>query len=238
MKDQYEALANDLLSFVDSIPAGQKHFVSIVGGPGSGKSTLAGRVCQLVNIKRPDTCVVVPMDGFHYYRAELDQMSNPVLAHARRGAPFTFNSQALLQLLQKIKNEGRARAPSFDHKVGDPVENDIEVTTRHKLVLVEGNYLLLEEDSWATIGALVDESWFIDCDVDIAMRRVRARHRQTGLTDEEALYRVENNDQPNALLVQSCLPRASRTIASIDDPTFTRWIFEMQNILADHDTRR
>ena len=32
------------------------------------------------------------MDGYHYYRSELDEMSDPELAHARRGAEFTFDS--------------------------------------------------------------------------------------------------------------------------------------------------
>ena len=38
--------------------------------------------------------------------------------------------------------------PSFDHGVGDPVEGDIVVGPDHRLVLVEGNYLLLGSPSF------------------------------------------------------------------------------------------
>lgn len=35
------------------------------------------------------------------------------------------------------------RVPSFDHGMGDPVADDIAVRPRHRVALVEGNYLLL-----------------------------------------------------------------------------------------------
>ncbi|KAG8047936.1 hypothetical protein GUJ93_ZPchr0012g19436 [Zizania palustris] len=57
------------------------------------------------------------------------------------------------------EEEGSVYAPSFDHGVGDPVENDIFVKPQHKIVIVEGNYLFLEEDGWREIRALFDEKW-------------------------------------------------------------------------------
>lgn len=35
--------------------------------------------------------------------------------------------------------------PSFDHGVGDPVPDNVQVIPQNKIVLVEGNYLLLGE---------------------------------------------------------------------------------------------
>lgn len=57
------------------------------------------------------------MDGFHLYKHELQQMSDPVEAFKRRGAPFTFNPAALALVLQHIRTHGYANVPSFDHKV-------------------------------------------------------------------------------------------------------------------------
>lgn len=45
----------------------------------------------------------IPMDGYHYTRAQLDTMPNPVEAHERRGAPFTFDVVGFNQLVQKLK---------------------------------------------------------------------------------------------------------------------------------------
>eukprot|EP01121_Diplochlamys_sp_Union-15-3_P022326 TRINITY_DN9460_c0_g1_i1.p1 TRINITY_DN9460_c0_g1~~TRINITY_DN9460_c0_g1_i1.p1 ORF type:complete len:168 (+),score=39.06 TRINITY_DN9460_c0_g1_i1:162-665(+) len=161
---------------------------------------------------------MVPMDGFHYYRRELNEMENPTEAHRKRGAHWTFNAKALYNLLYKIKTEGEAKAPSFDHKVGDPVEEAIEIKKSHQIVVVEGNYLFLEEGVWQDINKLFDERWFIDCNIDEAMERVVLRHLQTGLTEEAARFRVLDNDKPNGLLIiEKGSKSAERIIKSKND---------------------
>lgn len=55
-----------------------KYIVALGGIPGSGKSSVAARVAELVNFRAPGACVVMPMDGFHLYRKQLDQL--PVLS--------------------------------------------------------------------------------------------------------------------------------------------------------------
>lgn len=42
-------------------------------------------------------CLVVSMDGYHYYRSELDEMDDPKEAYARRGAAFTFDSERFVR---------------------------------------------------------------------------------------------------------------------------------------------
>ena len=96
-----------------------------------------------------DVAIVTSMDGFHYYRAELDQMPDPALAHARRGAAFTFNAQRFVDCVRRIADgprtdgaEQHVLVPTFDHGVGDPVEDDITILPCHRLVIVEGLYVL------------------------------------------------------------------------------------------------
>lgn len=120
--------------------------VGIAGMPGSGKTTLAGRLAGALERKagRP-LSAAVPMDGFHFTRAELDGMPDPALAHARRGAPWTFDAESYVAALARLKTGGlrRQACPSFDHGVGDPVPGDIPVLPTHRIVVTEGNYLLL-----------------------------------------------------------------------------------------------
>lgn len=190
MDEIYDALAIRLLP---TAPAASnpnfKHIVALAGPPGAGKSTLASEIVHRVNrlwpqkassfdsqVKPPDVAAVLPMDGFHLYRSQLDAMENPEEAHARRGAPWTFSPTLLLRCLEKLRNEGSVYAPSFDHGVGDPVEDDIFVSLQHKVVIVEGNYLLLEDGAWKDVSSMFDEKWFIDVDTDTERQIVLNRH--------------------------------------------------------------
>ncbi|KAL6516133.1 hypothetical protein OROGR_019438 [Orobanche gracilis] len=205
------------------------HIVGLCGPPGSGKSTLASRVSARVNelwaqrsscfdsqVESPEVAVVLPMDGFHLYRHQLEAMKDPKEAHARRGSPWTFDPERLLRCLTNLRNEGSAYAPSFDHSVGDPVEDDIFVSLQHKLVIVEGNYLLLDEDVWRDISYVFDEKWFIDVDIEKAMQRVLRRHVSTGKPTDVAKWRIDYNDRPNAELIIKSSKNADLIIKSVD----------------------
>jgi len=131
-------------------------------------------------------------------------------------APWTFNPSLFLKCLQTLRTEGSVYAPSFDHGVGDPVENDIFVKPQHKIVIVEGNYLLLEEDVWREIRDLFDEKWFIDIDIDVSMQRVLKRHIATGKEPDVAAWRISYNDRPNAELIMESRKNADLVIRSVD----------------------
>lgn len=216
MEDCYDALADALLAQLAALPPGRKYCVGVAGVPGSGKTTLVCQVCRRVNARRAaPVAVIVPMDGFHYYRRQLDEMPNPAEAHARRGAHWTFNAQAYVRCIRQAKETGSASAPSFDHGVGDPVEGDIQVAPSHRLLLSEGNYLLLDLPPWDQLPALFDEIWFVDCDLEDAMRRVYARQTGHGVAPETSRARIAGNDRPNAELIAATRRQASLTVPSL-----------------------
>ncbi|KAI9923962.1 hypothetical protein MW887_007420 [Aspergillus wentii] len=144
------------------------------------------------------------MDGYHYTRAELAQMPDPVYAVARRGAAFTFDGHKFLTLVQKLREQVTPEtlsvfAPSFDHAVKDPVENDIAIPATCRAIFFEGNYLSLNKEPWNEAASLMDELWFVDVDFEIARKRLIRRHVQAGIAkdEEEADKRARENDLVN-----------------------------------------
>ena len=193
-----------------SVSASNRKIVLLAGGPGSGKTTLAERAASLVR-ENARVCVL-PMDGFHIRKAQLDDEG--VL---RRGAPFTFDVGALLAAIERLRAADSADIdwPTFDHARGDPSApgDGIRVTREDTLILIEGNYLLLEhavspdgsiERRWGELAAFADECWFVTCDADEANARLVARHMAANNnTEEEAWTRVRTNDALNFALIHA-----------------------------------
>ncbi|KDO68550.1 hypothetical protein CISIN_1g0213621mg [Citrus sinensis] len=147
MDEVYDALAQRLLpTSALASNVNVKHIVGLAGPPGAGKSTLAAEVVRRINKIWPQ-------------KASSFDSQDPKEAHARRGAPWTFNPLLLLNCLKNLRNQGSVYAPSFDHGVGDPVEDDILVGLQHKVVIVDGNYLFLDGGVWKDVSSMFDEKW-------------------------------------------------------------------------------
>ncbi|WP_299873662.1 AAA family ATPase [uncultured Cocleimonas sp.] len=200
---EYDELAAELRDRANKMAEGEQLWIGLAGGPGSGKSTLSAELQKRLE----DLLLVIPLDGYHYYRSELDQMDDPAEAHMRRGAPFTFNSAKFINDLIEAKRSGEGSFSSFDHRIGDPIENDIKLLKTHRIVLVEGNYLLLDADPWSQLRDLVfDEAWYLNVSVDECKRRLMKRHVDVGLSEEQALQRVMTSDGMNAELIAAESP--------------------------------
>jgi pantothenate kinase len=144
------------------------------------------------------------MDGYHLSRAQLDAMPDPEAAHARRGAAFTFDGKSFYNLVKKLREPicpetQTLYAPSFDHAVKDPVDNDIAIAVSVRIVIFEGNYCSLDKEPWKDAAELMDERWFVDVDFDVARKRLIHRHVKAGIAanEEEAGKRADENDLVN-----------------------------------------
>lgn len=179
--------------------------IGLVGLPGSGKSTLAAKLVDAVNESTgSQTALALSMDGFHLSKAELAQFADPDAAFTRRGAPWTFDPAGLADKLQKLRNNSSESTtwPDFQHGVGDPVADAISVKPDAKLIIVEGLYLLHREHGW-NLNGLLDECWYLDTSMDVAMERLVKRHMASwGISRELALARLDLNDKLNAEIVK------------------------------------
>ncbi|KAK0386205.1 hypothetical protein NLU13_6042 [Sarocladium strictum] len=206
----------------DKKPAdpGGRVLIALAGVPGSGKSTISSALLRALPNKGIDEVAVLPMDGFHFTKAILSSFDDPVTAFSRRGAPFTFDSHRFLALVRRLRDLPLTRkgepeeillVPSFDHAEKDPVEDSIALSSRHQVVIIEGNYTLLDEDPWRQIADLVDDRWFVDVSPDTALDRLVERHLQAGIetSREAARARALENDIPNGDMICSLLIKPS-----------------------------
>ncbi|KAL8802575.1 MAG: hypothetical protein Q9182_003740 [Xanthomendoza sp. 2 TL-2023] len=197
------------------------------------KTTLASLVVRHLNRRHSGespgcalqpVAAFVPMDGYHLSRAQLSAMPDPTTAHARRGAAFTYDDKAYLDLVKRLREplcpESRTiYAPSFDHATKDPVENDIPIPTTARIVVLEGNYLTLSKGLWKDAAGLMDELWFVHVPFDTARRRLVKRHVVAGITPnaEEANKRVTENDLVNGQEIVNDRLQVQEVITSLED---------------------
>ncbi|GAP83879.1 putative phosphoribulokinase uridine kinase family protein [Rosellinia necatrix] len=210
-----------------SIPGQRRIIIALSGPPGSGKSTIAAQVVQRINTtaQRPiATCLA--MDGFHFTRAHLDTLPNRIEAHARRGAAWTFDADGVVALLRTLSasrtdvKPTTILAPSFDHAVKDPVADAIRIEPDIEIVILEGNWLLLDRDPWRQIPEYVDDTWFVDVAPALALHRIAQRHIAAGIEDnwEAAIARAERNDLANGDEVRECLLKPNIRVQSVEEP--------------------
>lgn len=180
--------------------------IGLTGGPGSGKSTLAEYITSYFS-EHQQQVISLSMDGFHLSKAQLSELPNPEEAFARRGAPWTFDSHAFAERIKSIHQGYQTKDvlwPSFDHSLGDPIEDDVRVSKEAKVILVEGLYLLHQQDHWKQAASLFNEHWFLDIPLETSIKRLAQRHMQAwGFSHEQAMARINQSDGLNAELVFS-----------------------------------
>ncbi|MFJ4482977.1 nucleoside/nucleotide kinase family protein [Streptomyces longwoodensis] len=195
------------------VRGGHRAVLGIAGSPGAGKTTLAEHVVAALNEGGEPWVAHVPMDGFHLADAELDRLG----LRDRKGAPETFDAAGYAALLRRLRDDepDTVYAPGFERVLEQPLAGAIPVPPAARLVVTEGNYLLLDTGAWARVRPHLDEVWFCDPDAGERVGRLVARHEEFGKSHEEAVAWVRRSDEANAELVATTRERADLVVREV-----------------------
>lgn len=203
----------DALARIDALLApGRRVLLGLTGPPGAGKSTLA----EALAAHHGPRAQVLPMDGFHLANAELQRLGRA----SRKGAPDTFDAAGFVALLARVRrqNAGDAAvyAPAFHRDIEEAVAGSIAIRAETTLVIVEGNYLLLDDGNWAGVRPLLDACWYVGGDDDLRLARLVARHEAFGRSPTDARAWVAGTDEPNARRIAATRPYADHVFCWSD----------------------
>lgn len=177
----------------------QRIVIGIAGPPASGKSTFVGALMAELG-----SAVIVPMDGFHLDNSILERRGQL----SRKGSAQTFDAFGYYQLLKQIQHaEHTLYAPSFDREADLSRGAAIEILPEHRIVLAEGNYLLMNQAPWGAFKALFDITIFLNVPIGMLRKRLIQRWLDHGYDQESAVKRAESNDLANARgIIEHSLP--------------------------------
>jgi pantothenate kinase len=173
-----------------------RYFISLSGPPASGKSTISEKIINDLNSKGYQSSIL-QMDGFHLD----DQILKDQNLISKKGAPETFDVMGLISFLSRLQIEPEVIVPIFDRSLELSRSSATIINKETKVILVEGNYLLLKSKPWDNLQKFFDVSVMISCEEKVLEKRLLDRWKNFNLSKEDIYQKVYQNDLPNGLNV-------------------------------------
>lgn len=184
---------------------GKRIICFLAAPPAAGKTTLSLFLETLSREREGEDgmqkITSIGMDGFHYHADyiaahTLERDGKVISMKEVKGCPETFDLPKLKKKLQELRENSTVLWPAYFRNIHDVIEDAQKV--EGKIILVEGNYLLLDEPGWRDLAAACDISVMIRADESILRTRLVERKMRGGTGKEEAERFVEESDLVNA----------------------------------------
>ena len=187
---------------------GGRILVMLAAPPGAGKSTLLSFLEKLAEeTEGAGRIQVIGMDGFHRRQEYL--LSHDTVRDGKavrmvevKGAPETFDLEALASRVKRVAAGETVGWPAYDRLLHNPVEDAVRVDG--EIVVLEGNYLLLDRNGWRDLASCADYTVSVRADEGMLRERLIGRRIKTGVAEEAAVRFVDFSDMPNVRLCLDC----------------------------------
>ncbi|MDA8586208.1 AAA family ATPase [Rhodobacteraceae bacterium] len=185
-----QSVAARIAETIRKLPQSKRQLIAMAGPPAAGKSTISKALVAELG----DSAALVPLDGFHFSNDILDARD----LRARKGAPESFDLAGFSALLERLRTEAEVAVPTFNRALDVSIGSSVLVKKHHNLIIVEGNYLLLDEPGWRDLKTQWDLSVALNVPEEVLEQRLIQRWLDHGLSAKDARTRAMSNDIPNA----------------------------------------
>jgi putative kinase len=190
-----------------------RYLIALAGPPGAGKSVLAEQLHFMIErgiLHKDAHSVALPMDGFHfsneYLTTHTRTLSNGTEIHlsSLKGHPETFDVALLRRYLQALIDRPEVLMwPGYNRFLHDVVPDKFKVHTSVNVVIVEGNYLMVNRGMFAGIPEMFNLKIYVDAPAPKIIANLVDRHIQGGKSLEDAKEWVKRIDLPNARIAEA-----------------------------------
>ena len=206
---------------------GRRILAMLAAPPGAGKTTLLSFLQRLSGEHEDVRQIqVIGMDGFHRrqefllsHTVERDGKEIPMVSV--KGAPDTFDLEKLTESVRRVASGEVFGWPAYDRMLHNPVENAVEIN--NSIILLEGNYLLLDADGWRNLSSFADFTISVRAEETLLRTRLIDRRIKTGVEREAAIRFVDFSDMPNVRLCLKKTMRADLELMILEDGRFDHY---------------
>ena len=192
---KYDQLLISLTERIDNDDK-NRYFIALSGPPASGKSTISEKLANDLRAKEYNSSIL-QMDGFHY--DDLILKEKKLLL--KKGAPETFDVMGLINFVSRLQKEDEVIIPIFDRSLELSRSSAVIISKNTKVIIVEGNYILLNTYPWCELHKFFNTTVMINCEKKILEKRLIERWENFNLLKEEIDDKVYKSDLPNGVKV-------------------------------------
>ena len=186
----------DLISTNINDSGKNRYFIALSGPPASGKSTISENLAKDLSAKGYNSSIL-QMDGFHYDDLILKEKN----LLSKKGAPETFDVMGLINFVSRLHKEDEVVIPIFDRSLELSRSSAVIISKNTKVIIVEGNYVLLNSYPWSELHKFFNTTVMINCEKKILEKRLIERWENFNLPKKEIDEKVYKNDLPNGVNV-------------------------------------
>lgn len=200
----------------------RRMIVAVAGPPGCGKTAFAETLSAVINaLAGEKRSVMVGLDGWHFPNAYLDEHTisregKTFSLRQIKGAPETYDHQAIRLFLDRAPLTNQLTFPVYSREKHDPIPDAGMIGPAQRILILEGNYWLLDADPWRGFQACFDYRIALTAAPEALLGGLRDRHLRGGKPLDWIMEHIRRVDLANIDFVLSHSASADVVVEKTD----------------------